>query len=160
MLCFGPFQNRSNPHHLVKVTWTRPQHPSAKRPTNNTRIRDENHHFLPDSMFIYGAEKAFSSKAKLWSLWSVGRVAEEMLIMRLCTGLVCCDLEGSSYGAVGLRGMRGVTTGTAPGREKPQTLSNCARSLPSTGLAHTNTFPESQDFIHILHCVSISLTTP
>ncbi len=49
-----PFWCRSNPqYHPVKLTQTEPQHRSAKRPTNNTRIRDEKWCFLPDSMFIW-----------------------------------------------------------------------------------------------------------
>lgn len=57
--------------------------------------------------------------------------------MWLYAGLVCCDLEGSSHGAMGLREMRGVTTGNRPGNEKkndPNTV-KFAKSfffLPST----------------------------
>lgn len=121
--------------------------PLPRGPQITPELEMRNIAFFQTACLSEGAERAFSSKAKLWSLWSVGHVAEEMLIMWLCAGLVCCDLEGSSHGATGLGEMRGVTTGTALGKKKAiQTLSNCAFSLPSFGLAYPNTFQMSQEF--------------
>lgn len=77
---------------ICVIMSTRLQHdhgiPRPRGPQTDARIRDENHHCLPDSVFICRAR----------------------------------DLEGSSHGAVGLCGVKGVTTGTAPGREQTQKL--------------------------------------
>lgn len=149
MLCFGPFQRRQ------KSTASSCQTESNRTtlsllprgPQITPELEMRNIAFFQTACLSEGAERAFSSKAKLWSLWSVGHVVEEMLIMWLCEGLVCCDLEGSSHGATGLGKMRRVTTGTALGTKKKRfKLSNCAFSFPSSGLAYTNTFPMSQDF--------------
>lgn len=55
-----------------------------------------NSFFSPRHVYL----KSFSFKAKVCSLWSVGYVVEEMLIMWLSAGLVCCDLEGFSLGTM------------------------------------------------------------
>ena len=150
MFCSGPFQRRNNPQDgLVKVTGKRTRTiPPPRGPQITPELEMRKRCFAPGSVFIRrGAESAFfSSKAKLWSLWSVGHVAEEMLIMWLCASLVCCDLEGSSHGAMGLCGTRGVTTGSAPGRGGKKVTKHCqtVHFLPSSGRAYTNTFPVSQ----------------
>lgn len=83
--------------------------------------------------------------------------------MWLCGGLVCCDLEGSSHGAVELCEMRGTTTGTAAGKEKKkrnQTLSNCAFS-PIFWSSQYKHFPSVRILTHYFSflCLSRSATT-
>ncbi len=72
IITLNPLAVSKNPqHHHVEVPRTEPHYPSAKRPTNNTRIRDEKHCFLPDSVFIWrGRESVFIQGQALVSVIS------------------------------------------------------------------------------------------
>lgn len=150
-------------HSIIMLNCLKQNHtiPLPRGPQITPELEMRNIAFFQTACLSEGAERAFSCKAKLWSLWSVGHVAEEMLIMWLYAGLVCCDLEGSSHGAMGLGEMRGVTTGTALGKKKksdPNTVKLCIFSpiLWSSLYKH---FPNVTGVWHILHCGSICLAT-
>lgn len=88
-------------HGIILSDWLEQNHTilQPRGPQITPELEMRNIAFFQTACLSEEAGRAFSSKAKLWSLWSVGHVAEEMLIMWLRAGLVCCDLEGSSHGA-------------------------------------------------------------
>lgn len=151
-MLYCSLQCRDDPQHHFVLDWLEQNHtlPQPRGPQITPELEMRNIASFQTACLSEEAEKPFASKAKLWSLWSVGHVVEEMLIMWLCSGLVCCDLEGSSHGALRFCETRGVTAGTAPGRKKmTQTLSNWAFSLIFWSCLYKH-FPNVRGFQHVL----------
>lgn len=157
MLCLGSFQRRNS----ILSNWLEQNHtiPQTRGPQITPELH-EKHYFLPDSMFIWkGRVSVFIQGQALVSV-----------ISRPCCG-------GNAYYVVvlgpcllwpwglfpwrnGLREMRGVTTGTALGKQKksdPTTVKLCIFSHIFRSSLY-KLFPNVTGFWHILyHTVSICL---
>ena len=143
MLCFGPFQCRNNQQHdLVKLTEIEPRYPSAERPSSNTRIRDEKHCFLPDSMFICrGRKSVFIQGQALVSVISQPCFRGNAYYVVVCEPCLLWPWGLFPWRDGALQNEKSDHR-IHPRKEK-KWPKHCqtVHFLPSSGLACTNTFP-------------------
>lgn len=154
-----PFSVQSHPQYdLVKLTLTEPQYPSAKRPTKNTRIRDEKCCFLPDSMFIWrDRASVFIQGQALVSVISRPCCGGNAYYVVACGPCLLWPWGFFPWRNWALRNERSDHR-NRPGKEKrvTQTPTNFSFTLQSTTLAYKILHTVTRFLTHIIICLNPS----